>query len=46
MPHRRANPLVPHLLTVRVTFNYNDIGYNCAQDDVAKFSHLDAKGLG
>jgi hypothetical protein len=22
MPHHRANPLVPHLLTVRVTFNY------------------------
>jgi hypothetical protein len=22
MPHHRANPLVPHLLTVRVTYNY------------------------
>jgi hypothetical protein len=32
MPHHRANPLVPHLLTVRVTFiywmnYYNFVGY-------------------
>jgi hypothetical protein len=29
MPHHRANPLVPHLLTVRVTFNYDEMYLSC-----------------
>jgi hypothetical protein len=29
MPHHRANPLVPHLLTVRVTFIYFNFCIKC-----------------
>jgi hypothetical protein len=43
MPHHRANPLVPHLSTVRVTFIYDSnvmVLVECTRSPGAKWLHI------